>query len=426
MHAARLPGVERDYVIRADREDVADDSHFVRVFEADARRVASLRHPAIVAIQDYWREPGSAYLVMRRTHGGSLEDRLERGPLAGGAGRSSWFESGARSTAAAEADIVHGRISANSVLFDNSGQACLADFSFEIANRATTSQDVHDFALLVERCADARDAALREVLNRGLASVDRPTISEFVAMLQHALGDEPVANGGRLANPYKGLRAFDETDAVDFFGRGELVDELLGRLRLDGMRGRLILLVAGSGTGKSSSCGPVSCLGFAEVTCLVRRTGTSRRMLPGGTPFKELAESLRRVAVVDPAQLADCLADEVGIDREIRRIVPGDAQVLLVIDQFEELFTIGDRGGPACIPRRNHARRDCSSKPPPRRGDLARRFYDRPLAFQRFGAAGQRRHRDHLRDGPPSSRRRSWVQRCGSDGMSSCRSSPSS
>jgi hypothetical protein len=33
-----------------------------------------------------------------------------------------------------------------------------------------------------------------------------------------------------LLNPYKGLRAFEETDAGDFFGREALVEQLLGRM----------------------------------------------------------------------------------------------------------------------------------------------------------------------------------------------------
>ena len=82
VYAARLPGVERELAIRVYREDVADRPDFVRNFEADAQRVASIRHDAIVPIHDYWREPGAAYLVMRRMTGGTLRDRLQHGPFA--------------------------------------------------------------------------------------------------------------------------------------------------------------------------------------------------------------------------------------------------------------------------------------------------------------------------------------------------------
>ena len=49
VFAARLPDVERDFAIRVFREEIADRPEFVRSFEADAHRVASLRNPAVVA-----------------------------------------------------------------------------------------------------------------------------------------------------------------------------------------------------------------------------------------------------------------------------------------------------------------------------------------------------------------------------------------
>lgn len=79
VYAARLARVDRDFAVRVYRREIADDPEFVRSFEAAAHRVASLRHPAVVAIHDYWREPGAAYLVMRRMSGGALTDRLQRG-----------------------------------------------------------------------------------------------------------------------------------------------------------------------------------------------------------------------------------------------------------------------------------------------------------------------------------------------------------
>jgi DNA-binding SARP family transcriptional activator len=59
-----------------------------------------------------------------------------------------------------------------------------------------------------------------------------------------------AANGqGPARNPFKGLRAFTEADAADFFGRGELVGELCAVLAGGA---RLVVLVGPSGSGKSS------------------------------------------------------------------------------------------------------------------------------------------------------------------------------
>ena len=80
VFAAHQRGVDRDLVVRMFHPEVADAPHFVRGFETTAQRIAALRHPAIIPIHDYWREPGAAYLVMRRLRGGSLEDRIARRP----------------------------------------------------------------------------------------------------------------------------------------------------------------------------------------------------------------------------------------------------------------------------------------------------------------------------------------------------------
>ena len=63
----------------------------------------------------------------------------------------------------------------------------------------------------------------------------------------------PAAPVGEIRNPYKGLRAFLEADAGDFFGREEVTDRLVRTARRAGRRGARFLAVVGpSGSGKSS------------------------------------------------------------------------------------------------------------------------------------------------------------------------------
>ena len=86
--------------------------------------------------------------------------------------------------------------------------------------------------------------------------------------------------------------------------------------------------------------------------------------------------------------MADELADgDGGIDRVLRRLVPGDGQLLLVVDQFEELFTLAsEQDQRAFLDGVMHA----VSAPDSRLrvvATLRADFYDRPLAVQRFGPA---------------------------------------
>jgi WD40 repeat protein/class 3 adenylate cyclase len=147
----------------------------------------------------------------------------------------------------------------------------------------------------------------------------------------------------RVHNPYKGLRAFQETDAPDFFGREALTERLLMRMNEDVPLSRFLAVVGPSGSGKSS-------LVRAGLVPALRQGGLpgSQRwlvveMLPGAHPLEELEALLLNIAVNPPASLIEQLgADERGLVRAVKRILPRDESVelVLVIDQFEEVFTL--------------------------------------------------------------------------------------
>src|SRR5918994_3656119 len=100
--------------------------------------------------------------------------------------------------------------------------------------------------------------------------------------------------------PYKGLVAFERDDADLFFGREQLVEDLAGRLE----DAHFLAVVGASGSGKSSL------VGAGIVPELQRRDGSLR------------------VAVFSPGERP--LASLTAV---------GDAR-LLVVDQFEEVFTL--------------------------------------------------------------------------------------
>jgi WD40 repeat protein len=141
-----------------------------------------------------------------------------------------------------------------------------------------------------------------------------------------------------IRNPYKGLRAFAEVDAGDYFGRDRLVVQLTEQVA----RHRLTVVVGSSGSGKSS-------LVKAGLLPQLRRGGVRpgrptlvTEMYPGSYPFEELEAALLRVAVDRPVDLLDELvADDRGLLRATKQILPGDdSDLVLVIDQFEELFSL--------------------------------------------------------------------------------------
>jgi WD40 repeat protein/serine/threonine protein kinase len=152
---------------------------------------------------------------------------------------------------------------------------------------------------------------------------------------------EPVET--EVENPYKGLRAFQEADAGDFFGRDMLTQLLLARMQEQSPFGRFLAVVGPSGSGKSSVV-------RAGVVPAIRRGGLPGsenwfvvEMFPGAHPVEELAQALMRVAVEPPNNLVEPLSlDERGLLRVVDQVVPGadETEVVLVIDQFEEVFTL--------------------------------------------------------------------------------------
>ena len=210
------------------------------------------------------------------------------------------------------------------------------------------------------RAGSGLPARVDDVLQRATAKRPGerfPDVESFARAFRLALngvsGFSQPAVAANLArttageNPYKGLRAFEESDATSFFGREALVKRLLDRLAEgdNSPSGRFLAVVGPSGSGKSSVV-------KAGLLSAVRRgalPGSDNwfitEMTPGLNPLEELAVALRRVAVDPPADLLEPLRhDDRGLVRVLGRILPqdGDAspQLLLVIDQFEELFTL--------------------------------------------------------------------------------------
>ncbi len=141
-----------------------------------------------------------------------------------------------------------------------------------------------------------------------------------------------------LTNPFKGLHSFTEDDVSRFFGRERLIDDVVERIATGS---NLLALVGASGSGKSSvlRAGLVPRLRAGAVP------GSANwlvaQMVPGARPFLELEASLYRAAPDAPHNLSDLLGDHDGILRACLRLLPDEtARIVIVIDQFEELFTL--------------------------------------------------------------------------------------
>src|SRR5687768_10679494 len=81
VYRARDTRLGREVALKVLPEAVANDPSRQARFEREARAVAALSHPNILAIHDYGSQDGVTYAVMELLEGETLRERLARGPL---------------------------------------------------------------------------------------------------------------------------------------------------------------------------------------------------------------------------------------------------------------------------------------------------------------------------------------------------------
>ncbi|HTI25816.1 MAG TPA: hypothetical protein VL652_32810 [Kutzneria sp.] len=127
--------------------------------------------------------------------------------------------------------------------------------------------------------------------------------------------------------PYVGLATFQPADADRFFGRDGLLEDLRGRLE----QRRLVGLFGASGAGKSS---------LLRAGLVASSDRPAIVFTPGPRPREECALRLAELVGKDAPALLVELADPTALHLYLRQAaVRGGADVLVVVDQFEEIFT---------------------------------------------------------------------------------------
>jgi eukaryotic-like serine/threonine-protein kinase len=81
VYRARDSRLHRDVALKVLPADRSGDPDRLRRFEREARAVAALNHPNILAVFDVGSEEGTPYVVFELLEGQTLRRRLERGPL---------------------------------------------------------------------------------------------------------------------------------------------------------------------------------------------------------------------------------------------------------------------------------------------------------------------------------------------------------
>ena len=192
------------------------------------------------------------------------------------------------------------------------------------------------------------DVHLRELLSQVLRErAPRTESGQFSASATEPEDDAGAAPPLWQGSPFPGLRAFGPNDAPIYFGRGLETDGLVRRIA-DGQR--FVAVVGLSGSGKSSLVSAGLLPRLANNAVPGSRDWLVLRITPGelgDDPFIALASAFRPVvdarnqSVKEVARTLEktpaVLSELVGALLKER---PAWAELLAIVDQFEELYTV--------------------------------------------------------------------------------------
>ena len=255
-----------------------------------------------------------------------------------------------------------------------------------IIQRATQKRPEDRFASALELASELRSALTSPTLSN--ETIEHPTapITRRIVISDDILTTQISVP---TRNPYKGLQAFQEADADDFFGREALISQIVNHLADE----RFLAVVGPSGSGKSSVV-------KAGVLPALRRGGLPGssdwffvEMTPGSDIFTQLEEALLRAAVNRLDNLRDLLRrDSSGLNQVVDRLLPAEGDLVLVIDQFEEVFTlINDEDVREHFLTLLYTAVTAADSRLRVIVTLRADFYDRPLLYEGFGALVQAR-----------------------------------
>ena len=428
--------LDRDVAVKILSAAVLGDEGRARLLR-EAQTIAKLNHPNIVSVYDMGEVEGAPCIVMELVEGGSLRDHPPQS-------LEAVVAIGRQVCAALEHahahDIIHRDLKPDNVVMTTDGSAKLMDFGLArsltgqqltdegaivgtfhylapeiIAGQSATARsDLYSLGAMLYELAAHRPPfdgdTITEVISQHLhAPVIQPSIhnseippvldSLIVQLLSKQPEDRPasvvevrrVLEGLDSAEspvpgepPFKGLQYFDESDAGLFFGREQLIAQLVQRLHdslssASAEGARFLAIIGASGSGKSSlvRAGLVPTIkqsgllaGDIDETLseISSQPASSRAAQPRGRgwraqkvisnnaygwqthiitpnahPLEALAASLTRdsESVTATARLIDDMAsDPRSLHFYARRVFGKDGRALLVVDQFEELFTL--------------------------------------------------------------------------------------
>ena len=128
VYKARQPSLDRTVAIKILAPQLVQDPAFAERFSREARTLAKLSHPHIVAIHDFGEADGLYYFVMEYVDGAALREVMRTGRLSAADALGLVPQLCDALQFAHDAGIVHRDIKPENILLDHAGNLKIADF----------------------------------------------------------------------------------------------------------------------------------------------------------------------------------------------------------------------------------------------------------------------------------------------------------
>jgi eukaryotic-like serine/threonine-protein kinase len=129
VYLARDTTLDRPVAVKVMHREISEQAEQLERFRREARSVAKLSHPNVVAVIDAGEDGGYPYIVFEYVEGENLKQRIKRlGPLEPQEALAYAIEIGSGLTVAHARSMVHRDVKPQNVLIDAEGRAKVTDF----------------------------------------------------------------------------------------------------------------------------------------------------------------------------------------------------------------------------------------------------------------------------------------------------------
>jgi serine/threonine protein kinase, bacterial len=215
--------LDRPVALKVMDSRYAGDQQFLTRFQLEARAVARLKDPGLVAVYDQGLDARHPFLVMELVEGGTLRELLaERGPMPPHAVAAVLRPVLGGLAAAHRAGLVHRDVKPENVLISDEGDVKIVDFGLV---RAVAAAGITSTSIILGTAAYLSPEQVRD----GNASPRSDVYATGIVAYELLTGQTPFSGDSALTVAYQRLDTDVPAPSMVIDGVPEQFDELVGR-----------------------------------------------------------------------------------------------------------------------------------------------------------------------------------------------------